>query len=100
MQIRVLAFSKVSGSQKSAFLAVAIYQNFVHFKIGSCFWFKSFVSNLLRSPKSASRFLAKVLADKHFHFAKSVFSGERFFWQNQVSKIGSNFSAKVLVSLV
>jgi hypothetical protein len=31
---------------------------------------------------------AQVLASKQFHFAKSVLSGLRFFWQSQVSKIG------------
>jgi len=58
------------------------------------------VSNFLRSLKSASKFLVKVLASKWFYFAKSVFYGLRFVWQSQVSKTGFSFLAKVLASLI
>ena len=79
---------------------MVIFQIFVSQKLAHGFGSKSFVSNLLRFPKSASRFSGKVLAGKRFHFAKSIFSGLRFSWQSQVSKIGYIFSAKVSVSLV
>ncbi len=69
-KIRFRVFSKVSGSQKSAFLAVAIFQILVSRKSAYIFGSKSFVSNWLRSPKSASRFLVKVLVSKSFYLAK------------------------------
>jgi hypothetical protein len=80
-------------------LAVASFQILLVSKLVHGFYSNSFGANLLRSLKSASRFLAKVLASKRFHFAKSVFSGLRSFGQSQVSKIGYTFSAKVLASL-
>ena len=55
---------------------------------------KSFVSNLLRFPKSASRFLAKVLAGKWFYLTKFVFSGLHFVWSSQVSEIGFKIFSK------
>ena len=79
---------------------MAIFQVLVSRKSAQVFSSKSFISNWLRSPKSASRFLAKGSAGKRFHFAKSVFSGLRFIRSNQALKIGYIFSAKVLVSLV
>jgi len=88
LQIRVSVFSKVSGSQKSAFLAAAVCKVLVSRKSAHVFGSKSFVSNLLKFPKLASWFSGKVLVSKWFHFTKSVFSGLRSFWQNQVSKIG------------
>jgi len=38
--------------------------------------------------------LVKVRASRRFHFAKSIFSGLRSFWQSQALKIGYTFSAK------
>ena len=69
-------------------------------KSAHVFCSNSFVSNLLRLLKSASRFSGKVLASKQFYLAKSVFLGLRFVWLSQVSKTGFNFLSKVLVSLV
>jgi hypothetical protein len=38
--------------------------------------------------------LVKVRASRRFHFAKSIFSGLRSFWQSQALKISYIFSAK------
>ena len=95
-----MVFSKVSASIKSGIFSGGNFQNFIGSKSAHVFGSKSFVLNRLRFPKSASRFLAKVLAGKRFHFAKSAFSGLHFFWQNQASKIDYIFSAKVFASLV
>ena len=79
---------------------MAIFQVLVSRKSAQVFSSKSFISNWLRSPKSASRFLVKVLASKSFYLAKSVFHGLRFVWQNQVSEIGFKVLAKISASLV
>ena len=79
---------------------MAILQVFVSRKSAQVFSSKGFVPNLLRSLKSTSRFLVKVLASKQFYLAKSVFCGLRFVWLSQVSKTGFSFLAKVLTSLV
>jgi len=55
-------FSKNFGLFKSGLLAVAIFQIFISSKLAYGFCSKSFVSNLLRFLKSASRFSVKVLA--------------------------------------
>ena len=81
-------------------LAVVIFQVFVSRKSAQVFGSKSFVSNWLRSLKSASRSSSQVLASKRFHFAKSVFSGWRFLWSSQALKIGFKVLAKALASLV
>ena len=71
------------------------FQNCVGFKIGSGFVSKSFASNLLRFPKSASRFSVKVLASKRFHLAKSVFVAKVIFCKVRFSNLASRFLAKV-----
>ena len=63
-------------------------------KLTHVFRSKSFVSNWLRFPKSASRFSVKVLASKRFHLAKSWFCGKGYFLQNQVCKIGFKIFSK------
>ncbi len=56
--------------------------------MGSGFWFKKFRIKSAQVSKTGILVFGQVLTSKQFHFAKSVFSGARFFWQSQVSKIG------------
>ncbi len=63
-----MVFSKVSCSIKSGIFSSGGFQNFIGFKLAHGFGSKSFVLNLLRFLKSASRFSVKVLASKRFHF--------------------------------
>jgi len=73
LQNQVSGFSKSFGLFKSGFLAVVISKIVLAIKLAQVFVSKSFASNLLRFPKSASKFSGKVLASKRFHLAKSVF---------------------------
>jgi hypothetical protein len=43
--------------------------------------------------------LVKVRASRRFHFAKSIFSGLRSFWQSQALKISYIFFSEVSASL-
>ena len=88
MQIKVSVFSKVSGSIKSGIFSGGNFQNFIGFKIKSRFLFKKFRVKLAQVSKIGFMVFGQVLVSKQFHFAKSVLSGLRFFWQSQVSKIG------------
>jgi hypothetical protein len=58
------------------------------------------VSKLLKSPKSASRFLVKVLASKWFYLAMSVFVACASFGKVRFLKLASRFLEKVSASLV
>ena len=69
-------------------------------KSGHGFLFKKFRVKFAQVSKIGFKVLAKVLAGKRFHFAKSVFHGSCFVWSNQVSEIGYIFSEKVLVSSI
>ena len=63
-------------------------------KIGSGFWFKKFHFKSAQVSKIGFKILAKILAGKRFHLAKSVFHGLRFVFQNQVSEIGFKVFSK------
>jgi len=71
------------------------FQNFIGFKIGSCFCSKSFGSNFLRSLKSASRFQAKFWQAIGFILQSPFFHGLHFFLQSQVFKIGFKVFRKI-----
>ena len=69
-------------------------------KIDSGFWFKKFHFKSAQVSKIGFKILAKILAGKRFHLAKSVFHGLRFVFQNQVSEIGFKVFSKSFASLV
>jgi hypothetical protein len=78
-KIRFRVFSKVSSSTKSGLLAVAVSQNFCSQKSAFVFFSHSFIFGFVRSRKSASWVLVKVLASKRFHLAKSIFKAKVIF---------------------
>ena len=93
-------FSKVSGSQKSAFLAVAFFQIFVSRKLAQVFGSKSFVSNWLRFLKLASWFSVRLWQASSFILQSPFFVACVLFGQVRFLKSASRFLEKVLASLV
>ncbi len=89
-----MVFSKISASIKSDFFSGGSFPSFCFSKIGSGLCFKKFRVKSAQASEIGFNVLVKVLASKRFHFAKSVFHGLRFVWQNQVSEIGYNFFNK------
>jgi hypothetical protein len=61
--------AKVFVCSGQAFLAVAVFQVFGSQKLAFVFFSHIFIFGFVRLQKSASRFLAKILASKRFYFA-------------------------------
>jgi len=80
LQIKVLVFSKVSGSIKSGVFSGGNFPNLFFFKIVSGFWFKKFRVKSAQVYKIGFMVFGQVLVSKRLHLAKSVFYGLRFFW--------------------
>jgi len=100
LQIRVLVFSKFSGSVKFGIFSGGSFPNLCFSKIGSCFWFKKFRVKFAQVAKIGFKVFSQSLGKQIVSFCKVRFCGLCFFWQSQVSKIGYIFSAKVLAGLV
>ena len=99
LQNQVSGFSKSFGLFKSGLLAVAISKILLVSKLAQVFVSKSSASNLLRFPKSASRFSGKVLASRQFRLAKSVFIAKVIFCKIRFLKLASRLLAKVSARL-
>ena len=94
MQIRVLVFSKISGSIKLGVFSGGNFQSFIGFKIGSWFLFKKFCVKFAQVSKIGFKVLVKVLESRQFHFAQFVFYGLPSLWLSQVSEIGFKIFSK------
>ena len=79
---------------------MAVFQIFVPQKSAHGFCSKSFVSNLLRFLKLASKFSVRVLVRKGFIRQSLLFLACALFGQARFSKLASRFLAKVSASLV
>jgi hypothetical protein len=98
LQIRVLVFSKFSGSIKFGIFSGGSFPNLCFFKIGSCFWFKKFRAKFAQVSKIDFKVFRKSFGKRAVSFGKVIFSGLRFVGSSQALKIGCIFSAKVLAS--
>ena len=75
LQIRVWVFSKVSASIKSGAFSGGSFQNFIGFKIGSWFWFKTFRVKLAQVSK-----IGFVVFSQYFGKQAVSFGKIRFSW--------------------
>jgi hypothetical protein len=94
LQIKVLVFSKVCASTKSGIFSDCNFQNFIGLKIGSWFLFKKFRLKFAQVAKIGFKVFSQSSGRQAVLFYKVRFCGVRFFWQNQVSKIGYIFFSK------
>jgi hypothetical protein len=88
------------GFAKVSIFSGGNFQNFIGFKIGSWFLFKKFRAKSAQVSNIGFRVFSQSLGKQVLSFCKVRFSGLRFFWQGQVSKISYIFSEKVSASLV
>ena len=94
LQNQVSSFSNGFVFFKSSLLAAVISKILLASKLAQVFGSKSFVSNFLRFPKSASRFSGKVLVSKRFRLAKSVFVAKVIFCKVRLVKSATFFQQK------
>ena len=70
------------------------FQNCVGLKIGSCFLFKRFRFKFAQVSKIGFKIFKSSFGKQAVSFSEVSFSGLRFTWQSQVSKIGYIFFRK------
>ena len=96
MQIRVLVFSKFSGSIKSGTFSGGYFSSFCFSKIGSCFLLLKFLFKFTQVANIGFVVFSQVLVSKWFHFARFVFFWLAFFsvksgFQNRLHFFSKSF---------